>query len=57
MAYRLDRESREALGAARSWLADNGWRVDFLSNTEVVGDVHRHYEGGWDQFLADQKGH
>lgn len=45
---------------ARGWVADCEWgdlpprRVAQLSRLTLVRGVNRHYEGGWEQFIADQ---
>lgn len=42
---------------AHAWIADCEWSDldadDELSDAEVVRGVARHYDGGWEQFLAD----
>jgi hypothetical protein len=47
---------------AREWVKDCAWAdveededVDDMSNEEIVDGIERHYDGGWDQFVADSK--
>lgn len=52
-------EARELrlLDEARGWIADCQWGDDVdpddLDDDEVRAGVERHYEGGWDAFVAD----
>lgn len=45
-------ESRAALPAARDWLEGHYGVRHALTVAEVIGDVNRHYPGGWAAFDA-----
>jgi len=55
----LQRLRPEDIEQGREWISDCQWSnldpddIKDLSNIEIVRGVARHYEGGWDSFLAD----
>lgn len=58
----MDTVTAEQLTEARGWIADSfGGTLDAvrngdyeqLSTEDVVSGVQRHYEGGWDAFVAE----
>lgn len=49
---RLTAESKRALPAARDWLECHYGTRHALTVPEVIGDIDRHYPGGWAAFLS-----
>ena len=52
-------QARQAahIAAARDWIADCIWADDIdpysLTDDQVIRGIRRHYDGGWDGFIAD----
>lgn len=51
---------RWLLAEARAWIADCKWEdvaddadVAALTDTQVQAGIEKHYDGGWEQFAAD----